>query len=302
MTMRRTRERRIHPVGAGWLGIAAILLLADGPAVADDSMKLVLGFESRSTRLTAADTGALDRLVATLESQPDNHLVVFAPSPRSDAIRHFVASRLAVVSQELLRRGIIGETVKSPRSDGNDADIVLWIVPRALPSTPLEILPVTDVSLPLAVVPSLPAKNDVPSAPVSLLPGDGGGKDGTPAVRTDAVLVPEGSGTQSIPPKRNGIDTAPASASSDIDVEELWVAVVGQSLRTVLKDWSARAGWTVVWQSDREYPVDAAATFSGDFTKAAGQLFEGFATAIPAPAAHFYKGNHVLLVESGEGR
>jgi len=73
-------------------------------------------------------------------------------------------------------------------------------------------------------------------------------------------------------------------------------------LRDVLREWGERAGWTVVWQSDHEYPVEASADFSGDFTEAATQLFEGFATVAPAPFAHFYKGNHVLVVRSGEGR
>jgi hypothetical protein len=287
------------PICAGWLSIAIIVCFTGGSAVADDSVKLVIGFESRSTRLTAADTVGLDRLAATLESQPDNRLVVLVPYSRNEIIRHFIASRFSVVERELLKRGISGESVKIPQSEDDDSAIVLCIVPRTLPNTPLEIL--SSLALPsLQVVePQSQAKNDPPSVPVSLIPGEDGGKRAISVVMEDVAAIPL---RDRDAPQQNSSTSDGQPKAKNPDIEDLWVAPVGQSLQAVLKDWGGRAGWTVVWRSDREYPVDASATFSGEFTKVASQLFDGFATAIPAPAAHFYKGNRVLLVESGEGR
>lgn len=272
----------------------------------DDGMKMILGFEARSNRLTSADVASLDRLAATLGAgaQPNDHLIVLAPVPRDLATRHFVASRLSVVEQELLKRGIAGETVKIPSPESNDVAIVLWVAPRTLPNTPLEMLP-TAAETPQSVVePREQTGNVPPSSPTSLLPGEDGGK-GTPStVSVEVVseaLTQDDKTAKGVSSNKEG-EPAPATVIPPVDAEEVWIAAVGQSLRSVLREWGDRAGWTVVWQSDREYPIDAAATFSGDFITAASQLFDGFATATPAPSAHFYKGNHVLLVESGEGR
>jgi len=293
---------RIRPLDAGWLTSIAVLCLLGRPVVADDSGKMVLDFEPRSTRLASTDVRALDRFVAMLESQPDYHLVICVPSPRDTAIRRFVASRLAVVQRELLKRSVAGETVAVPQSEGEVDSIVLRIAPRVLTNTPLEILSPTRASLAASDI-SSQVKNDISLVPLVLLPEGSGGQDVTPAMTTDvtSISLPELPSPQSDLLKTDKGGTRPAE-NSDVAVEDVWTAAVGQSLRTVLKEWGTRAGWTIIWQSDREYPVDATATFSGNFTQVAGQLFDGFATAVPAPAAHFYKGNHVLLVESGEGR
>jgi hypothetical protein len=280
------------------LVLGIVSFLQAGAAAANDGMNLVLGFEARSTRLTASDTAGLDRLAETLAVQTDNHLVVFVPWSKDPAFRRFILSRLASVQQELSNRGVAGDIVKVPR---DDETIVLWIAPRVLPNTPIEMLPETLVS------PSLPeaspkSGNDIAGTPIALLPGD-------EVVKTekDTNAMPSSLSSQNGVP----VSDAPSSpvpaesqspASADLAPEEMWTAAVGQSLRTVLVDWGLRAGWTIIWQSDREYPVDATATFSGDFVKAAEQLFDGFSTVTPAPSAHVYKGNRVLLVESGEGR
>ncbi len=263
----------------------------------NDGTKLVLEFEARSNRLTSSDQTGLDRLAAALAAQPNSRLTVFASSPGDLAARHFMASRLAAVEQELSKRGITADTVTIPRAKGNDVDVVLWMAPRALPRTPLEMLPAAAVASPQA------SDAPEPGGPLALLPEKQDDRTAQAVASAEAppAPAPVRDEASAVPPHGEN-NRMRAAATADVDIEELWVAAVGQSLRTVLKDWGGRAGWTIVWQSDREYPIDAAATFSGDFTNAASQLFNGFATAMPAPSAHFYKGNRVLLVESGEGR
>lgn len=283
-----------------FLSVSPVSAMADGP---DEGGRVVLGFEARSNRLTSTDMASLDRLAVTVGGLADSHLFILVPSPHDPAIRHFIRSRVAVVQQELAKRGLAGEMMKSPRAEADDA-IVLWVAPKVLPTTPLEIEPIAaTVSMPVQVLPEEP-KPELHPTPL-LPPGS-----------VDEKLEADNGG-----PPRSSFSSAPASASppprseegpipspilpaaaANAEVDEVWTAPVGHSLRTVLMEWGGRSGWTVVWQSDREYPIDASATFSGDFTKAASQLFEGFSTAVPVPSAHFYKGNRVLLVESGEGR
>ncbi|HIJ39434.1 MAG TPA: hypothetical protein HPP80_11125 [Rhodospirillaceae bacterium] len=90
--------------------------------------------------------------------------------------------------------------------------------------------------------------------------------------------------------------------SPAVSVGTLWTAGSGKSLKEVLNGWCEQAGWHLVWQSNRRYPMEASADFSGSFEEAARQLVEGFAEVAPAPFGHFYKGNKVLVITSGEGR
>ncbi|PKU22817.1 toxin co-regulated pilus biosynthesis Q family protein [Telmatospirillum siberiense] len=316
MRSRQVGGRIGNPPVVAWcialMILAGISAIRPGHAAvggAEDGARLVLGFEARSNRLTAADLSGLERLSVSLAAQPESRLVVFVPTPRDPAIRQFVRSRLNVVQQELAKRGMAGETVKSPRPEADDT-IVLWVAPRVLPATPLEIEPIAATVA--APVPVSREETRPETHPTSLLPIDDGEKTaraGEAAAHSPSSPSAPTSSSPPLPaegPVQGGGPPAVIPADSppvvEAEVEELWIAPVGQSLRTVLKDWGSRSGWTVVWQSDREYPIDAAATFSGDFTKAASQLFEGFSTAVPVPSAHFYKGNRVLLVESGEGR
>lgn len=263
---------------------------ANDPPLLTDSGELLLRFEARSSRLEPGQAGRLDRLAALLGAQPDSRLVVFVPAAGDMGGRHFVASRLGVIDQELAKRGLAGRKVALPFGDAADDVVVLRVAgppPTRTPEEGIGAAPDVTSSPPIGPAPgptvvAASAVRDADAlaaaAPVSLLPG----------------------GDSQAPPPATAPDNA--SAASAVAVEELWSAPAGRLLRQVLQDWGERAGWTVVWQSDHDYPVDAAATFSGDFTHAATELFEGFASAAPVPVAHFYKGNQVLLVQSGEGR
>lgn len=95
-----------------------------------------------------------------------------------------------------------------------------------------------------------------------------------------------------------------ANADSDgvsaEDPVEDWLAEEGKSLKTLLTEWSDRAGWRLVWNTNRNYTLTAGAMFRGRFADVSSALIRAFARARPAPIATFYKGNRVLVVETME--
>ena len=94
-----------------------------------------------------------------------------------------------------------------------------------------------------------------------------------------------------------------ASAEDEGSLEdpvEDWLAEEGKTLKTLLTEWSDRAGWRLVWKSNRNYTLTAGAMFRGRFADVSSALIRAFARARPAPIATFYKGNRVLVVETME--
>ena len=84
------------------------------------------------------------------------------------------------------------------------------------------------------------------------------------------------------------------------DPVEDWLATEGSSVRSLLTQWGDKAGWRVVWSTDREYVLEAGAMFRGRFMDVASALIRSFARARPAPWGTFYKGNRVLVVTTQE--
>lgn len=84
------------------------------------------------------------------------------------------------------------------------------------------------------------------------------------------------------------------------DPVEDWLATEGSSMRGLLVEWGNKAGWRVVWSTDREYILEAGAMFRGRFMDVSSALIRSFARARPAPWGTFYKGNRVLLVTTVE--
>lgn len=84
------------------------------------------------------------------------------------------------------------------------------------------------------------------------------------------------------------------------DPVEDWLAEEGQTLKGLLTEWSERAGWRLVWKSNRNYTLTAGAMFRGRFADVSSALIRAFARARPAPIATFYKGNRVLVVMTME--
>ena len=97
-----------------------------------------------------------------------------------------------------------------------------------------------------------------------------------------------------------GDEDGEAGAQNQEDPVEDWLAEEGQNLKDLLGEWSDRAGWRLVWKTNRNYPLTAGAMFRGRFADASAALIRTFARAKPAPIATFYKGNRVLVVETME--
>jgi len=79
-----------------------------------------------------------------------------------------------------------------------------------------------------------------------------------------------------------------------------WYAEEGQNLKALLTEWSTDSGWRLVWNTNRNYVLNAGAMFRGRFADVSSALIRAFARARPAPVATFYKGNRVLVVETME--
>lgn len=94
-------------------------------------------------------------------------------------------------------------------------------------------------------------------------------------------------------------DNQDSSNLSEDPVED-WLAEEGKSLKTLLTEWSDRAGWRLIWNTNRNYTLTAGAMFRGRFADVSSALIRAFARAKPAPIATFYKGNRVLVVETLE--
>ena len=101
--------------------------------------------------------------------------------------------------------------------------------------------------------------------------------------------------------ENDGMEDGEGAGSQNVeDPVEDWLAEEGQNLKSLLKEWGERAGWRVVWKTNRNYPLTAGAMFRGRFADASAALIRTFARAKPAPIATFYKGNRVLVVETME--
>ena len=72
------------------------------------------------------------------------------------------------------------------------------------------------------------------------------------------------------------------------------------TLRGVLEDWAARAGWTLVWETERDWRLGAPAAYEGGFLEAADLLLSGPATS-RALDARAYAANRHLVVDDVDG-
>lgn len=86
----------------------------------------------------------------------------------------------------------------------------------------------------------------------------------------------------------------------DEDPVQDWLAEEGQNLKALLTEWSDKSGWRLVWNTNRNYVLNAGAMFRGRFADVSAALIRAFARARPAPIATYYKGNRVLVVETME--
>ena len=100
----------------------------------------------------------------------------------------------------------------------------------------------------------------------------------------------------------SGEDERVAVAEQNItdDTVLTWEANEGDTLRELLTKWSGMSGWKLLWNTNRNYTLNAGVMFKGKFTDVSAALIRAFARARPAPIATFYKGNRVIVVETME--
>jgi hypothetical protein len=96
-------------------------------------------------------------------------------------------------------------------------------------------------------------------------------------------------------PAAKAVDLPPSQAPPPPQRE--WVAEAGRTLRGVLQDWASQAGWSLIWQSAYDYPLEASARLTGDFPAVATDLLKGFFEAEPPPTARLFHGNNVLIIQ-----
>ena len=74
------------------------------------------------------------------------------------------------------------------------------------------------------------------------------------------------------------------------------------TLRDVLEDWAARAGWSVVWKPERRYSVGADASFSGGFLDAVDLLLAAPATRRSLVALAHEPNRYLVIEDAGAVR
>lgn len=181
----------------------------------------------------------------------------------------------------------------------------------ALPEASAEKATAAPVSL-AAPVASEPLKSTQPSsievvkvpgstgAPLKLAPGEGTLK----APASMAPIPSDGEVVKSVLSEKSGdtkpadtkvSDTIPGSSPNHLQ----WTAASGGDLQDTLYEWAKRGGWSLVWKSDYQYPIEAPATFEGDFMTASTALFRSI-RANPPLYPTFFKGNQVVVVSNAK--
>ncbi|MBO9428542.1 toxin co-regulated pilus biosynthesis Q family protein [Sulfitobacter sp. R18_1] len=79
---------------------------------------------------------------------------------------------------------------------------------------------------------------------------------------------------------------------------ETWLIMEGSTLEDTLMTWASRAGWTLVWNSEHGYPLEASAEFQGSFVDVSARLIKAMSRVKHPPEGEFFKGNKVLVVTS----
>ena len=85
---------------------------------------------------------------------------------------------------------------------------------------------------------------------------------------------------------------APRDGGWTVDPEE------HRTLRGVLESWAARAGWTLVWNAERDYGLGAAAVFEGGFLEAADLLLSGPATRRTLEVRAYAANRHLVVADA----
>jgi hypothetical protein len=85
------------------------------------------------------------------------------------------------------------------------------------------------------------------------------------------------------------------------DVQAMWRGTKGQTLRSVLKNWSETAGVELYWAIDYDYRLEENVDFSGTYDEVVGKILDKFAVMRPQPYGQLHQsgeGPRVLVIKS----
>ena len=114
---------------------------------------------------------------------------------------------------------------------------------------------------------------------------------------------PESTAATAAADKRKSGDEAEVAAAPYQGVP-LWIVDRARhpTLRDVLEDWGARAGWSVVWKPERRYSVGADASFAGAFLDAVDLLLAAPATRRSLVALAHEPNRYLVIEDAGAVR
>lgn len=69
-----------------------------------------------------------------------------------------------------------------------------------------------------------------------------------------------------------------------------------RTLKAGLERWAQGSGWRLIWELGIDYPIEAPATFDGNFEQAVSAVMRNMAHADVPPKAILYRGNQVVRV------
>lgn len=101
-----------------------------------------------------------------------------------------------------------------------------------------------------------------------------------------------------VEPRADRLATKGQSFEPYKPVASQFSVVAGQMLHPTLAEWASKSGWTVVWESEYDYRIEAGANFSGDFQEAVTAIVTAMSEARPAITVDFYKGNNVAVISN----
>ena len=71
-------------------------------------------------------------------------------------------------------------------------------------------------------------------------------------------------------------DVSPPSSGDTSGVAQLWaVSLQDKTLYRVMRRWAAQAQYQLVWQIDRDFPIESEVVFEGTFRKAVSEVMVG---------------------------
>lgn len=107
---------------------------------------------------------------------------------------------------------------------------------------------------------------------------------------------------RSVRPTLGGARPAPAPSMPDAKeqkgaVTQLWaISLHDKTLYRVLRRWAAQAQYQLVWQTDRDFPIESEVVFEGSFRSAVTEVMEGVSQSDYPLQAIFNPSTRVLRV------